>query len=76
MFRFNRQNIFVQFDDAAIADQFIQIEFVNFARAFDKMIRRVNVRRGVNTETNLRNICRVAVFNRIDSFYFARGSPS
>ena len=69
MFRFDCLNAFIEFDDAASPDKGFERKIGDPFRAVDKMIRRVDVCRGVRAQANLRNICRVARFQRRKSFY-------
>ena len=66
MFRFDGDDLVIDLDHAARPDQFFRIELVDAFRTVDKMIGRVDMRAGVNTERDLGNICGIAARKRFE----------
>src|SRR5688572_20809577 len=86
MLGLDSDNVLGHLDNAAGADQFIGIQFVDAAGAVDEMVGGVDVRSGMDAERDLRNIGRVATRHRfcgrhadrrvssVDRNHFAHGN--
>src|SRR5690606_2618785 len=70
MLGFDSIDRIIDLHDRARPDELFEFEFVYAAGAFDKMIRRIDMRRAVHAETHSRNVCRGAVRYRELRLYF------